>query len=87
MNWETSTCMFLRRLGVQCDRGAGGMLHLHLPASFPHADMHIGHWHPHFHIGGGHGTPCTSPSSGELPFFNMATLMVFVCWFGGTAIC
>ena len=84
MNWETFylACFFVGLvfsvIGV-----LGGMLHLHLPASFHMPDMHIGHWHPHFHIGGGHGTPLHQPSSGELPFFNMATLMVFVCWFGG----
>jgi len=82
MNWEAFYlgCFFVGLvfsvIGV-----LGGMLHLHLPARFHLPDMHIGHWHPHMHVG--HNLHMHKPSASELPFFNMATLMVFVCWFGG----
>jgi len=82
MNWELFylACFFVGLvfsvIGV-----LGGMLHLHLPVRFHLPEMHIGHWHPHLHLG--QGVHLHKPSSGELPFFNMATLMVFVCWFGG----
>ena len=82
MNWEIFylACFFVGLvfsvIGV-----LGGMMHLHLPVRFHLPDMHVGHWHPHLHIG--HGTHLNKPSAAELPFFNMATLMVFVCWFGG----
>ena len=74
MNWEIFylACFFVG-LVFSVVGVLGGMFHLHLPARFHLPDMHIGHWHPHMH----------KPGASELPFFNMATLMVFVCWFGG----
>jgi hypothetical protein len=79
MNWEIFylACFFVGLvfsvIGV-----LGGMMHLHLPTKFHLPDLHIGHWHAHVpqvHM--------NKPMNSEFPFFNMATLMVFICWFGG----
>jgi hypothetical protein len=81
VNWEVFylACFFVG-LVFSVVGVLGGMMHLHLPARFHLPEMHIGHWHPHLPA---HGAHLHKPSSAELPFFNMATLMVFVCWFGG----
>ena len=74
MNWEIFylACFFVGLvfsvIGV-----LGGMLHLHLPVKFHLPDMHIGHRHPHLHVD--HGMHLHKPSTGDLPFFNMATLV------------
>ena len=46
--------------------------HVHLPHL--HFDLHHG-----FHFGHGHGH-----SGGDTPWFNIATISVFLTWFGGT---
>jgi membrane protein implicated in regulation of membrane protease activity len=78
MNWELfyQVCFFVG-LSFSVIGVLGGMMHFHLPIKMPH--VHIGHWH----LGGaGHGVNINKPASAELPFFNIATLMIFVCWFG-----
>lgn len=48
-----------------------GGAHVHIPHL--HVHVHIPHLHaPHFHGGG------------EVPLFNVATIAVFLAWFGGT---
>ena len=51
----------------------GGSLHL------PHVHVHVPHAHvPH---AGGH---VAAGQSGEMPFFNFATITAFLAWFGGS---
>lgn len=55
-----------------------GAFHLHLPAKW-HLPFHTHYHGAHFRFGlrGGSGKGM------EIPFFNMSTMMAFLCWFGG----
>ena len=78
MNWETFylVCFFVGFV-LSVVSLFSGAFHLHLPARW-HLPFH-GHYHGgQFRFGarvGGSGT--------DIPFFNMATMMTFLCWFGG----
>jgi len=76
MNWETFylVCFFVGFL-LSVVSLFSGAFHLHLPARW-----HLP-FHAHYH--GGHFRFGTGRSGVDIPFFNMATMMTFLCWFGG----
>ncbi len=78
MNWETFylVCFFFGFLMSALSLFSGAF-HLHLPAKW-----HLP-FHAHYH--GGHlrfGTKAGSHTL-DIPFFNMTSMMAFLCWFGG----
>lgn len=53
-----------------------GAFHFHLPAKW-HLPFHAQYHHGHFRFG------LRTGNTVEVPFFNMSTIMAFLCWFGG----
>ena len=72
MTWETFylTCFFLG-LALSALAFFSGVFRLHLPAKLhlPHALQHSGIAH--------------ASTATDIPFFNLSSLMAFLCWFGG----
>ncbi len=78
MNWETFylSCFFFG-LVMSALSLFSGAFHLHLPARW-HLPFHAHHHGGFFRFGAKAGA-----STLEIPFFNMTTMMAFLCWFGG----
>jgi len=76
MNWETFYLVcFYFGLVMSALSLFSGAFHLHLPTKW-HLPFH-GHYH------GGHLRFGGRGSGVGIPFFNMSTMMAFLCWFGG----
>jgi len=78
MNWESFylSCFFVGFLLSTLSLFSGAF-HLHLPAKW-HLPFHM-----HYHGGHLRFGMRGSASGLDIPFFNMATMMTFLCWFGG----
>jgi len=83
MTWETFylTCFFVGLI-LSALSFFSGAFHLHLPAKFhvPHALQHGGVGR----LGAMKAGGCAQTgSASDIPFFNMSSIMAFLCWFGG----
>ncbi|HZS27987.1 MAG TPA: NfeD family protein [Candidatus Angelobacter sp.] len=80
MNWETFYLFcFYFGLAMSALSLFSGAFHLHLPAKWHlpfHAHHHGGFFRFRFGAKSGGNTM-------DIPFFNMSTMMAFLCWFGG----
>ena len=73
MTWEIFyLACFLFGVTMTALSFLGGTLHL------PHVHVHLPHGGPH--AGGLHGS---GSGGSDMPFFNFATIMAFLAWFGG----
>ena len=80
MTWESFylTCFFLG-LVLSAVSFFSGAFHLHLPTK-----LHLPHVLKHGGLGAGKAANCAqATTAGDIPFFNMSSMMAFLCWFGG----
>ena len=80
MTWESFylICFFLG-LVLSAVSFFSGAFHLHLPTK-----LHLPHALQHGGVGAVKAATCAqATTAGDIPFFNMSSMMAFLCWFGG----